>query len=146
MLHHRPSGRRKEDVVTDLTYKLQRLSDYSVIPSTERLIDPYLPLGGQIVLAALPKTFKTFVALSWACCVATGHELLERPVKKGKVLYIALESYHGVLRREEAWRKKHGYSKKDLDNLVCITVPINFAQDSPIATAFANLGAQNFRP
>src|SRR5262245_58308847 len=37
-----------------------------------RLIDPYLPLGGQIVLAALPK-IKTFVALHWACCVATGH-------------------------------------------------------------------------
>ena len=49
--------------VADLTYKLRRLSDYPVIPSTERLIDPYLPLGGQIVLAALPKTFKTYVAL-----------------------------------------------------------------------------------
>src|SRR5262249_44365322 len=129
-----------------LTYKLQRLSDYPVIPSTDRLIDPYLPLGGQIVLAALPKTFKTFVALSWACCVATGHKWLERPVKKGRVLYIALESYHGVLRRKEAWRMKHGYSKEDLDNLVCITAPINFGQDGPIGTAFADLAAQKFRP
>src|SRR5262245_60481946 len=146
MLHHRPLGRRKEVVVTDVTYKLQRLSDYPVIPSTERLIDPYLPLGGQIVLAALPKTFKTFVALSWACCVATGHEWLERQVKKGKVLYIALESYHGVLRRKEAWRKKHECSKEDLDNLVCITVPINFAQDGSIEKAFADLDAQKFRP
>jgi AAA domain len=129
-----------------LTYKLQRLSDYPVIPSTERLIDPYLPLGGQIVLAALPKTFKTFVALYWACCVATGHLCLGRPVKKGKVLYIALESYHGVLRRKEAWRKKHGYSKADLDNLVCITVPINFAQDGSTDRALADLCAQAFRP
>src|SRR5262249_13743829 len=142
MLHHRPSGRRRKVVVTDLTYKLRRLSDYSEIPSTERLIDPYLPLGGQIVLAALPKTFKTFVALSWACCVATGHKWLERPVKKGRVLYIALESYHCVLRRKEAWREKHGYSKEDLDNLVCITAPINFAQDGSIETAFADLAAQ----
>jgi RecA-family ATPase len=76
----------------DLTYKLRRLSDYPVIPSTELLIDPYLPLGGQIVLAALPKTFKTFVALYWACCIATGHLCLGRPVKKGKVLCIALET------------------------------------------------------
>jgi AAA domain len=129
-----------------LKYKLQRLSDYSVIPSTERLIDPYLPLGGQIVLAALPKTFKTFVALYWACCVATGHLCLGRPVKKGKVLYIALESYYGVLRRKEAWRKKHGYSKADLDNLVCITVPINFAQYGSTDTALADLAAQGFRP
>src|SRR5262245_56022380 len=84
MLHHRPSDRGKGVVVT-VTYKLQRLSDYSVIPSTERLIDPYLPLGGQIVLAALPKTFKTYVGLSWACCVATGQNWLGHPVKKGKV-------------------------------------------------------------
>ena len=132
--------------MTDLTYKLQRLSDYPVIPSTERLIDPYLPLGGQIVLAALPKTFKTFVALYWACCVATGHLCLGRPVKKGKVLYIALESYYGVLRRKEAWRKKHGYTKADLDNLVCITVPINFAKDGSIDMALADLCAQGFRP
>ena len=132
--------------MTDPTYKLQRLSDYPVIPSTERLIDPYLPLGGQIVLAALPKTFKTFVALYWACCVATGHLGLGRPVKKGKVLYIALESYYGVLRRKEAWRKKHGYTKADLDNLVCITVPINFAKDGSIDMALADLCAQGFRP
>jgi AAA domain-containing protein len=115
-----------------LTYKLQRLSDYSVIPSTERLIDPYLPLGGQIVLAGLPKTFKTFVALHWA--------------EKGKVLYIALESYHGVLRRKEAWRKRHGYSKQDLDSLGCITVPINFAQYGSTDRALADLAAQGFRP
>ena len=132
--------------VADLTYKLRRLSDYPVIPSTERLIDPYLLLGGQIVLAALPKTFKTYVALSWCCCVVTGHPWLDHPVKKGKVLYIALESYHGVLRRKEAWRKKHGYSKADLDNLICITVPINFAQAGSIDKALVDLAAQGFRP
>ena len=109
--------------MADPTYKLRRLSDYSIIPSTERLIDPYLPLGGQIVLAAMPKTFKTYVALSWCCCVVTGHPWLDHLVKKGKALYIALESYHGVLRRKEAWCNKHGYSKADLDDLVCITVP-----------------------
>ena len=132
--------------MADPTYKLRRLSDYPVIPSTERLIDPYLPLGGQIVLAALPKTFKTYVALSWCCCVVTGHPWLDHPVKKGKVLYIALESYHGVLRRKEAWRKKHGYSKADLDNLVCVTVPINFAQEGSIDKALVDLAAQAFRP
>jgi hypothetical protein len=132
--------------MADLTYKLLRLSDYPVIPSSERLIDPYLPLGGQIVLAALPKTFKTYVALSWCCCVVTGHPWLDHPVKKGKVLYIALESYHGVLRRKEAWRKRHGYSKPDLDNLVCITVPINFAQAGSIDKALVDLDAQGFRP
>ena len=142
-----PDAKSADETRADaLTYKLQRLSDYSEIPSTERLIDPYFPLGGQIVLAALPKTFKTYVSLSWACCVATGHNWLGHPVKKGKVLYIALESYYGVLRRKEAWRKRHGYSKADLDNLVCITVPINFGQYGSIDRPLADLAAQDFRP
>jgi hypothetical protein len=128
-------------------YKLHRLSDYDVIPATESLVDPWLPLGAQIVLAALPKTLKTYVALSFACCVATGHKWLgQYPVKKARVLYIALESYHGVLRRKEAWRKRHGFTKADLDNLACITVPINFAQESSIYDAGRDLIDQGFRP
>src|SRR5262245_37443475 len=98
-----------------LQYKLRRLSDYKVIPATESLIDPYLPLGAQIVLAALPNTLKTYVALSWACSVATGRPWLGHLTKKGKVLYIALESYHGVLRRKEAWRLQHSVTKEALD-------------------------------
>ena len=82
-----------------IKFKLHRLSDYDKIPSTEFLVEPYFPLGGQCVLAALPKTLKTYVALSWACCVVTGHDWLGHKVRKGKVLYVALESYHGVLRQ-----------------------------------------------
>ena len=52
-----PDAKSADETRADaLTYKLQRLSDYSEIPSTERLIDPYFPLGGQIVLAALPNS------------------------------------------------------------------------------------------
>ena len=36
--------------------------------------------------------------------------------------------------------------KSDLDNLVCITVPINFAQYGSIDKALADLCAQRFRP
>jgi AAA domain len=130
----------------DIKFKLHRLSEYDKIPSTEFLVEPYLPLGGQIVLAALPKTLKTYVALSWACCVATGRDWLGHKVSKGKVLYFALESYHGVLRRKEAWRRHHGKSRAELDDLVCITVPINFAQENSITKALADLAAQQFRP
>jgi hypothetical protein len=94
----------------------------------------------------MPKSLKTFLALSWACCVVTGHDWLGHPVKKGKVLYIALEDYFGVLRRLEAWRLKHRYSKADLDNLVIITVPINFAKEGSINDALLKLVAEGFCP
>jgi hypothetical protein len=134
------------DNPTSLRYKLRRLSDYTVIPSTEHLIEPYIPLGAQVLLAAMPKAFKTYLGLTWACCVATGTWFLGRRVKKGKVLYIALESYHGVLRRKEAWRKRHKKTRADLDDLVCITVPVNFAIVASIQKALEDLEAQGFRP
>ena len=44
-----PDAKSADETRADaLTYKLQRLSNYREIPSTERLIDPYFPLGGQI--------------------------------------------------------------------------------------------------
>src|SRR5262245_52758243 len=132
--------------VVNIVYKLQRLSDYKVIPATESLIEPCLPLGAQILLAALPKTLKTYLALTWACCVATGEKFLGRPVKKGRVLYVALESYHGVLRRKEAWRLRHKKSRTDLDDLVCITLPINFTLQDKIVKAVLDLKEQGFRP
>lgn len=44
-----------DETGVNIIYKLHRLSDYEVIPATESLIEPYLPLGAQILLAALPK-------------------------------------------------------------------------------------------
>ena len=142
-----PDAKSADETRADaLTYKLQRLSDYSEIPSTERLIDPYLPLGGQIMLAALPKTFKTYVSLSWACCVATGHNWLGHRVKEGEG---ALHRVGKLLRcpaPSGSLAQEHGYSKADLDNLVCITEPINFARYGSIDRLLADLAAEDFRP
>jgi hypothetical protein len=129
-----------------LKYQLKRLSDYPEIPSTDFLIERYLPLGAQIVLASLPKKLKSFIALSWACCVATGLSWLGHATKKGRVLYIALESFHGTLRRQEAWRIHYGKSKADLDDLRFATVPVNFAEGGDILKVLADLAAQDFRP
>jgi hypothetical protein len=40
---------------------LERLSDYPVIPETNYLIEPHVPLGPLIFVAGLPKTFKIFL-------------------------------------------------------------------------------------
>jgi hypothetical protein len=108
---------------------LKRLSDYDVIPATEFLIEPYVPTGALCFVAGLPKTFKTYLSgIDWGYSVGTGCQWLGRSTKKGRVLYFALESYHGVLRRAEAWRLFHKKSKADGDDLVYVTDPISFAE------------------
>ena len=129
------------------------MSDWGLPPATVWLIDKFIPMGALIAAYALPKKLKTYVALSWACCIAVGLPWPRRqdgiPVKKGKVMYIALESYAGgVKRRVAAGCKAHGVSKKDfLRNFAFLPVPINFSDDGSIRDALAELiFSQHFRP
>jgi hypothetical protein len=127
---------------------LKRLSNYDVIPATNYLIEPYVPIGALIFVAGLPKTFKTFLAgIDWGYSVATGCQWLGRSTKKGRVLYFALESYHGVLRRAEAWRLFHKKSKADGDDLVYVTDRISFAEKTCSADQhFTTLHNAGYRP
>ena len=50
-----------------------------------------------------PGTFKSFLAIDWACRVATGSLFGERTVSPGPVLYIAGEGHAGLKRRFTAW-------------------------------------------
>jgi hypothetical protein len=96
----------------------------------------------------LPKTFKTFLSgIDWGYSVATGCQWLGRSTKKGRVLYFALESYHGVLRRAEAWRLFHKKSKADGDDLVYITDRISFAEKTcSVDQHFTTLYNASYRP
>jgi hypothetical protein len=127
---------------------LKRLSDYDAIPATEYLIEPYVPIGALVFVAGLPKTFKTFLSgIDWGYSVATGCQWLGRSTKKGRVLYFALESYHGVLRRAEAWRLFHKKSKADGDDLVYVTDRISFAEKTcSVDQHFTTLYNAGYRP
>jgi len=61
-------------------------------------------------------SFKSFHAISWACCIATGKEWNGRKVKQSPVLYIAGEGGVGVPRRIFAWCQAHnnGVNPDDL--------------------------------
>lgn len=61
-----------------------------------------------------PGTYKSFLAVDFACCVASGKDFNGRPVKKGPVFYIAGEGKNGIARRFKAWSVRH---QIPLDNL-----------------------------
>jgi hypothetical protein len=127
---------------------LKRLSDYDIIPATDYLIEPYVPIGALIFVCGLPKTFKTYLsAIDWGYSVATGCPWLGRPVRKGRVAYYALEGYQGVLRRAEAWRIFHKNSKADTDGLAYITDRISFAEKTcSVDEHFTKLYNDGYRP
>jgi hypothetical protein len=63
---------------------------------------------GLSVLYGAPGSFKSFLALDWACCVAAGIPWHGHEVEQGDVLYIAAEGAGGMKRRAAAWWDEHG--------------------------------------
>jgi hypothetical protein len=128
---------------------LKRLSDYDKIPATDYLIEPYVPMGGLVFVCGLPKTFKTYLSgIDWGYSVATGCPWLERLVRKGRVAYWALESYHGVLRRAEAWRIFHKHpTRTATDGLAYITDRLSVAAKTcNVDQHFIALSNAGYRP
>lgn len=56
----------------------------------EFIVDQLVPFG-LTILAGAPKTGKSYFTLQLALAVAQGDRFLDRPTKKGDVLYLALE-------------------------------------------------------
>jgi len=72
-------------------------------------------------------SFKSFLALDWACHIATGKDWDGHKVKQGAVLYVAGEGGFGVTQRVRAWELHHQVAT--LDNLARLPVPV-FPADS----------------
>ncbi|MCB0165599.1 MAG: AAA family ATPase [Anaerolineae bacterium] len=57
----------------------------------EWVIPGILPLGGLAILAGRPKLGKSWLALQWVLAAGNGGKVFGEPVRKCKVLYLALE-------------------------------------------------------
>jgi len=80
------------------------INDFGDKAATSYIIDHLLEEGATTMLFADWYVGKSFLALDWACCVATGSSWDGREVKAGRVLYVALEGRSTFRKRFAAWR------------------------------------------
>ncbi|WP_128646329.1 AAA family ATPase [Rhodococcus sp. BS-15] len=78
------------------------------LPNPVPLIPGLLFEQTLALLVAAPKSFKSFLGLSWSCSIATGTAWLGRDVQQGRVLYMVGEGALGVKKRIAAWEQHHG--------------------------------------
>ncbi len=116
----RPTSEQRTSLAQQVLCRAQ-LAD---LPQPEPLITDTLDRRTIALLAGRSSTGKSFLALDWACCVATGHPWQGRPVPvPGRVLYIAAEGAYGLHQRIAAWEYAWKREATDLDVL---PVPVNF--------------------
>ena len=86
-------------------FELLSVSDLSRLPEPEWLIEGLFEQEAQVVLFGPPEKGKTFLALDWALCIATGKPWQQRAVARGPVLYVLTEGLRGMKRRIKAWEQ-----------------------------------------
>lgn len=79
----------------------------------EFLLDGLIETDCLAMLFGDPAAGKSFVALDWAACIATGRTWKGRNAAQGPVIYLAGEGHNGIARRLRAWVKNTGQSLDD---------------------------------
>jgi RecA-family ATPase len=83
-------------------WKLYHESELDSLPEPSWLVDGHLT-DGFTVMYGPPKKGKTFLALSWALSIGSGHRWHSHPVAQAPVLYVSGEGAGGLRRRTRAW-------------------------------------------
>ena len=135
LIAHSDVKRRLLDLKADREARTQLELDHWEEPSYESidtilptepawLIRDYIESGTVGMLNGIFGSAKSFLALDWACCVASGTSWFDHPIGEGKVIYVAAEGAQGIGRRYAAWRKEN--RSVPPDNLTVIKSPVQF--------------------
>ncbi|MFQ3393698.1 helicase RepA family protein [Enterobacter mori] len=81
----------------------------------------YLPANSLCSIYGPSGSYKSFLAVSWACHIAAGLKWAGKRVSEGSVMYIVGEGGIGVPRRVRAWENVHGVK---VDNLALVNRPV----------------------
>lgn len=118
-------------------------SALATLPIPQPLIAGVLDLGTVAVLAGYWGTLKSFVALDWAACVATGFAWQQRAVTPARALYVAAEGASGLHARLSAWEKHRSTTIPD-DRLVTIPGPVNVSDPRQAAELAEYIRTERF--
>lgn len=100
-----PEAENVEPEPTGFHETIVRRSGLADLPPVEPLIHGVLSRRSAAVLVGPTGVGKSFVALSWACCVGTGLVWLGREVERAPVLYVIGEGASGLDARVTAWER-----------------------------------------
>jgi AAA domain len=108
-------------------------AELNQLPTFTSLINGIIPRHSYGILRGRDHTLKSFAAIDWACCLATGKPWQGRDVEQTKVLYIAGEGAHGISKRVDAW--EYAWSRPvPTDMLTIRRLALNMYQPGPAFT------------
>ena len=116
--------------------------------SIKWLIQSLIEMGTLITLFGASGAGKSFMALDWSCCIATGSDWHGIATERGAVFYIAGEGHSGIRRRLRAWEIHKGIQLKDAPLFVstCPAALMDVTNAEIVANAVEVLAAKHGNP
>lgn len=102
-----------EDGIREHLLSLDELTD---MPVPEWLVQDIMLQKGFTLLYAAPESYKSFLALDWAMCIASGIPWLGRPTSYGPVVYSIGEGVAGMGARALTWT--HHRNPEEVPNIL----------------------------
>ena len=97
----------------------------ATIPAAVPLVEDWLMTNSLAWLGGKPGHAKTFVAIAFGCCVATGTPWHGHRATQGRVLYVIAEGASGLGRRVDAWALDYGTRPADI---LFLPVPVQLLE------------------
>lgn len=119
-----PDPESQRGVDSQFRSRFLSVKDIRNMPKPEPLIEGVFNRGTTALLYGRWGTSKSFIALDWACSLATGRDWQGRKTEKAKVLYVVAEGVAGFSERTKAWETAWQY-KLDDDSITFLPVPVN---------------------
>lgn len=138
------SGATSMQPVGRLRRSMYSRSRMRELPEPVPLIEGVIWRDSVTVLSGKFGTYKSFVAVDWACSLATGTAWFEHKVPEAvPVLYAAAEGAYGIRRRIDAWEAHHRVTVPDTFSLIGVPARLNRAEDvAELAEIVQEVGAQ----
>lgn len=128
-----PKGGVQQSRRKSMRSRLHNRSRLNAITPPVALIEDTLDAATIAFLSGKFGSYKTFVAVAWACAIATGIEWFGHKITTpGPVLYVAGEGSNGLLGRIRSWEEAR-YDGKEIsdERLFVYDGRINLADNEP---------------
>jgi hypothetical protein len=128
-----------------MPFRMTERQKFPAFPMLMRGVLPSDPRGVVGYLTGFSQSFKSYLALDWACHVSEGMEWAGHETTRAEVLYVAAEGqYRDLLSRLRAWETHH---QRRAENLFCRLAPVRLTDKDSVAEAIALIeGLNDFRP
>lgn len=118
-----------------LEQRMLSLTQLAALKPPMPLIQSVLDLDSLALVYGRRGSRKSFVAIDWTACVATGTRWHHRVVTRVPVIYVVGESTGGIHQRFDAWFQHHGViaSRPDWDMFRVLPEPLNLLNEKAVA-------------